>query len=520
MFVHPSDIRTLLSRKKSAIYRTEVPLFQDLLEMIGSINANVEQEQPGTLERIGLTKERLTEEIHGAIRLALPYELQKMAEGFAICGMYPANYYDLTVAGMPSHATAFRPLEREELAKNPYRVFTSMLKLDVLKEKMEAKIKQATQDPRIAAERSAELWSKIESILAKRTIFTPRYLELLDIHKQQEGFTNEQAQEFVDAFLETFKWQRTAAVSKELYEELSSLYKIVGDVLGFRVPHINHLTPVTLDIDRAHQAMKERGMKAIKVIQGPPARLAPVLLRQTSFRALTEETSFPDENGRLIPGGHTARFGEIEQRGVAVTPKGRALYDLLLDAVIQAAPAEEASHYTERYPQVLASIFELYPDSYEVLRKQKLAYFYYHPTEEGRKASQSQALTSTSTEDLIREGYLQTVPITYEDFLPVSAVGIFKSNLGDMDSQQGGDYSDVQIQSIKEKLNQEILELYNQYDENGNPVKEAPISENQRSFEQALGQAPSNMFHAYAALQDASINNALKELNVQEQIVA
>jgi hypothetical protein len=89
-----------------------------------------------------------------------------------------------------------------------------------------------------------------------------------------------------------------------------------------------------------------------------------------------------------------------------------------------------------------------------------------------------------------------------------------------MDSQQGGDYSDVQIQSIKEKLNQEILELYNQYDENGNPVKEAPISENQRSFEQALGQAPSNMFHAYAALQDASINNALKELNVQEQIVA
>jgi uncharacterized glyoxalase superfamily metalloenzyme YdcJ len=286
------------------------------------------------------------------------------------------------------------------------------------------------------------------------------------------------------------------------------------------VPHINHLTPVTLDIDRAHQAMKERGMKAIKVIQGPPARLAPVLLRQTSFRALTEETSFPDENGRLIPGGHTARFGEIEQRGVAVTPKGRALYDLLLDAVIQAAPAEEASHYTERYPQVLASIFELYPDSYEALRKQKLAYFYYHPTEEGRKASQSQALTSTSTEDLIREGYLQTVPITYEDFLPVSAVGIFKSNLGDMDSQQGGDYSDLQIQSIKEKLNQEILELYNQYDENGNPVKEAPISENQRSFEQALGQAPSNMFHAYAALQDASINNALKELDVQEQIVA
>ena len=29
-------------------------------------------------------------------------------------------------------------------------------------------------------------------------------------------------------------------------------------------------------------------------------------------------------------GTHTARFGEIEQRGVALTPKGRELYDSLL----------------------------------------------------------------------------------------------------------------------------------------------------------------------------------------------
>jgi uncharacterized glyoxalase superfamily metalloenzyme YdcJ len=31
-------------------------------------------------------------------------------------------------------------------------------------------------------------------------------------------------------------------------------------------------------------------------------------------------------------GTHSARFGEIEQRGVALTPKGRALYDRLLQA--------------------------------------------------------------------------------------------------------------------------------------------------------------------------------------------
>jgi uncharacterized glyoxalase superfamily metalloenzyme YdcJ len=376
-FLHPTEIRSMLSRKKSKIYQKEVPLFGKLIEIIKDINAQVEGSNPGTLKSIGLTEERLTEEIHGAIRLALPNELQTIAKGFAICGMYPANYYDLTVAGMPAHATAFRPIDKNQLAKNPYRVFTSLLKLDLLKEKIRIKLTTMVEHPDEVPERLEKSWSIIEEILAKRSIFTEGYREWLDVYTKQGGLTHAQATSFVDEFLETFKWQKTAAVSKGVYDDLSGLYKIVGDVLGFRVPHINHLTPVTLDIDAAHARMEQEGMQSIKSIQGPPRRKAPILLRQTSFRALTETTLFPDKEGNFTEGGHTARFGEIEQRGVALTPKGRALYDLLLDAVIQAGPSEASPNYAQRYPVVLHKIFSLFPDDYAIMNQEKLAFFYH-----------------------------------------------------------------------------------------------------------------------------------------------
>ena len=476
-FLPPTEIRSLLSRKKSLIYQNEVPLFGKLLEMIKDINAQVENDHPGTLEKTGLTQERLTEEIHGAIRLALPEELRTIAKGFAICGMYPANYYDLTVAGMPAHATAFRPIDREQLAKNPYRVFTSLLKLDILKEKIKEKLATMVNHPDELMPRLEKSWGIIEEILSKRSIFTAGYLEWLKVYEQQGGLTHDQAVSFVDEFLETFKWQKTAAVSKGIYDDLSGLYKIVGDVLGFKVPHINHLTPVTLDIDEAHARMHQEGMQSIKAIQGPPRRKAPILLRQTSFRALTENTLFPDKDGQFTEGGHTARFGEIEQRGIALTPKGRALYDLLLDAAIQYGPSEQAVHYAERYPQVLTQIFTLFPDDYATLRKDKLAFFY--------------------EKDFI--------PIIYEDFLPFSAVGIFKSNLGDMETLQGKDLNDTEIQKIIKELELSIQQLYTQFDEEGFYINLPEKSANQISFETALGKPVVDMFFSYKELQKITL---------------
>jgi uncharacterized glyoxalase superfamily metalloenzyme YdcJ len=55
------------------------------------------------------------------------------------------------------------------------------------------------------------------------------------------------------------------------------------------------------------------------MIEGPPRR-CPILLRQTSFKALDEPIAFTDQHETR--GSHSARFGEIEQRGAALTPKG------------------------------------------------------------------------------------------------------------------------------------------------------------------------------------------------------
>lgn len=63
--------------------------------------------------------------------------------------------------------------------------------------------------------------------------------------------------------------------------------------------------------------MPECGITPKILIEGPPRREVPILLRQTSFKALEEQVLFVDEK----QGTHTARFGEIEQRGVALTPK-------------------------------------------------------------------------------------------------------------------------------------------------------------------------------------------------------
>ncbi|NHN23202.1 DUF1338 family protein, partial [Bacillus amyloliquefaciens] len=82
------------------------------------------------------------------------------------------------------------------------------------------------------------------------------------------------------------------------------------------------------------------------VVEGPPPRAVPILLRQTSFKAIEEDVVFPGDQ----PGQHTARFGEIEQRGAALTPAGRALYDRLLE---QARTGTDGS-YAERLATAFA----------------------------------------------------------------------------------------------------------------------------------------------------------------------
>ncbi|AWU92948.1 2-oxoadipate dioxygenase/decarboxylase HglS [Azospirillum ramasamyi] len=455
-FISPDAIRTLFSNAMSEMYRTEVPAYQTLVELVRKVNEAVLAADPAERHRLetagGLA--RITEERHGAIRLGTAHELSTMRRLFAVMGMQPVGYYDLSEAGVPVHSTAFRPVTDEALSRNPFRVFTSLLRLDLIAD--------------------AGLRQEAERVLAARSIFTDGCLALIEKAEADGGLTEEDAARFVAEALETFRWHSRANVPADLYKRLHDAHRLIADVVSFKGPHINHLTPRTLDIDTVQRMMPEKGIAPKAVVEGPPTRRCPILLRQTSFKALSEPVDFRDGDG-WRSGVHTARFGEIEQRGIALTPKGRALYDSLLqDSRRLVAPAADGSN-AAAYMAALQEVFAPFPDSWDEIRRQQLGYFSYSLTDAGRR---NPPATDADLEALIGAGLVRFDPVVYEDFLPVSAAGIFQSNLGD-DAQQ--DFS---------------------------------ASPNQQRFEADLGAPVLNPFDLYAEIERASIDACLSARSV------
>ncbi|QHM75449.1 hypothetical protein C7M52_01403 [Mixta theicola] len=397
-FVSADTLRERFSQAMSVMYQQEVPQYGTLLKLVAQVNQQVLAQDRALAERLTAADDlaRLSVERHGAIRVGSAQELNTLRQLFAIMGMYPVGYYDLAPAGVPVHSTAFRPLEGDALRRNPFRLFTSLLRLELITD--------------------GALRQKAASILAARQIFTPRCLTLIAQHQRQGGLNEQQADEFVREALETFRWHRQTTVDRATYDALHQQHRLIADVVCFPGCHINHLTPRTLDIDRVQALMPQHGITPKAIIEGPPRRRVPILLRQTSFKALEEAVSFRDGSA----GCHTARFGEIEQRGVALTPAGRERYDRLL---AQAGGGAD----NQQHQQALAAAFSAFPDSEQALRQQRLAWFEYRLTEQGRRQGIS---PHADCETLIAQGLLAAEPQVYEDFLPVSAAGIFQSNLG------------------------------------------------------------------------------------------
>ncbi|MGO3859919.1 MAG: 2-oxoadipate dioxygenase/decarboxylase HglS [Neisseriaceae bacterium] len=410
-FLSPDLIRAKFSAAMSAMYQNEVPLYGDLMSLVADVNQATLAVNPELHARLAQTQElaRLDEERHGAIRVGTEAELSTIRRLFAVMGMFPVGYYDLAPAGVPVHSTAFRAVHEDALRVSPFRVFTSLLRLELIDD--EATRTEAT------------------AILARRNIFTAEALALIEQCEQEGGLSEADAERFVAAALETFRWHSDATVTAAQYQALHDQHRLIADVVAFKGPHINHLTPRTVDIDTIQALMPQRGINAKAVVEGPPRRECPILLRQTSFKALQERVRFTDQADEGEVGSHTARFGEIEQRGAALTPKGRALYDQLLNearAEIGGAPTEANA---DAYRANLAKHFAAFPDTYAEMRDQDLAYFAYYPTEAGLARS-GQFAAGSSVDDLIAAGAVIYEPIVYEDFLPVSAAGIFQSNLG------------------------------------------------------------------------------------------
>jgi uncharacterized glyoxalase superfamily metalloenzyme YdcJ len=298
---------------------------------------------------------------------------------------------------------------------------------------------------------------------------------LIEIGESQGGLTAAQGEIFVLEAIRTFRWQTVAGASREEYQMLKTEHPILADIVCFNTAHINHLTPRVLDIGLAEHRMKAAELNVKSSIEGPPARKIPILLRQTSFLALEEDIKFPTDDGELTAGSHTARFGEIEERGAALTSKGRSLYDEVLAKGIDARGIGGDQGYS--------SAFKAFPDQLDELLAEGLIFCTFKVVGSADTPG-SVARGSDTVTSLMTKGKLIARPITYEDFLPFSAAGIFRSNLGD------GHHQD------------------------GMPVS-LPAG-NRASLEQALGCSVLSSEKLYAAEQAKSLEDCARRLGLQE----
>lgn len=120
----------------------------------------------------------------------------------------------------------------------------------------------------------------------------------------------------------------------------------------------------------------------------------------------------------MFDGSLRVRFGEVEARGVALTRSGRERYD--------AAMADQ-EHWDRYFPATDAE-----------MAAQGLAYY---------------------------RGGDPAKPVVYEDFLPASAAGIFRSNLDrDAHAADVDDHSDYSLGWMADAIGHHIHDPYDLYE--------------------------------------------------------
>lgn len=418
-----SELRARFALSLARLYGHEVPAYDTLVEVSREVNGDFVARHGADAARLG-SIERVTAERHGAIRVGSAREMAQVGRVFGGFGMHPVGFYDLRDASrssVPVVSTAFRPIDADELAKNPFRVFTSMLVHD---------------DRRFF---DAQTQARLEEFLAARALFPAELLALADRSVADDGLGAADADRFLELATASFALSREP-VDHDWYFHLERISSVAADIGGVPSTHINHLTPRVLDIDDLYARMQARGITMIDEIQGPPRWEGPdVLLRQTSFRALAEDRLFRHADGSVRSGSLRVRFGEVEQRGIALTTAGRDLYDRMVaevDRRLGEAPAGTAR------VDVAADVWrEHLPRTEQGLAAQGLGFFRYRVAD--ARAPEGPATVRT----LLDAGTLVAEPIVYEDFLPRSAAGIFQSNLtdeGTRDDDQASTHYDME----------------------------------------------------------------------------
>ena len=409
----PSRLRASFAERMGELYREEVPRYADLIELVERVNADTLRSLGDSRHADGAYVARRSRQCHGAIRVGKPSELALLARLFAQFGMEPVGFYDLVPAGLPVFSTAFRPTDPKALAVSPFRIFCSLLRSELIDD--------------------TGLRGRVIEALESRRIVARRLEELIEAAEAAGGVALAYESEFIDLAVDVFRWQGRSRVGLENYRAFAASHRLIADIAAFPGPHINHLTPSAIDIDAVQSAMVAARLNAKAVVEGPPPRRCPILLRQTAFNAVEETVDFPTEGAGAIRGTHTARFGEVEQRGAALTPAGRALYDRCLAHARGLCDTATAREDPMLYQAALVEAFAAFPDDWLTMLDEDLVYCRFRRP--GDASGSGEPLEDLSTREAllaaVRDGRVLAEPISYEDFLPVSAAGIFRSNLGE-----------------------------------------------------------------------------------------
>lgn len=426
--------------------------------------------------------EKTSGERHGAIRIGRPDEYRWIARLFGCFAMEPHNFYDMTKVGTKSQpiiATAFRSVFNPE-----HRVFTSLLMTDYFDPATRDRIEDLLAVRVVFSARAKELiekserqgglsWSDANDLIKEgvERIFkwTGRardlgfYKELSDagfkIAADIACFESHHLNHLtpntfcMDLFTSAMKFcmgEMNEPAFRDRAQRALGRVASRSDRDAMRLL-FRHLTPSEIDgFDPGHPGPDVVGQLAASLISRlkqadlaltslkhagfkdfteGPSEDTPILLRQDAYKALTEPVRFRNADGSEAEASHTARFGEIEQRFYATTPAGRELYDACL-AQAEAAREKDPTlpkRDIDAYERAYAAPFVPFPKTLRGLIEGGFVHGRFRATEHGKANRHS--ISTTDLNELVRLDFVRAEGLRYEDFLPVSAAGIFASNL-------------------------------------------------------------------------------------------
>ncbi len=495
----------------SAMFGREVPLYDRSLLVNRACNAVV-CVLVGRLHRgFSISEEQLDRaggERHGAIRIGRADEYRWVGRFFRCFGMEPHNFYDMTSVGAKSQpviATAFRSMHAPE-----HRVFTSLLMTDSFDEATRERIEALLARREVFSARARALveqserdgglrWTDAEALIEEATTrifkWTGRArgkdlyeslcgagfkiaadIACFESHHLNHLTPNTLA---IDLYTAAMKYclgaweggafrhyagralERLAKTCDRDWMRLHFRHLGDAELARFERGQVGTHDLVEL-VERLLAEFRAEPFQLMKLqhsgfkdsTEGPPAD-RPIFLRQDAYRALVEPVVFIGDDGSESPSVHAARFGEIEERWYACTPAGRAIYDACVADAEEAVAGDPflARRDYEAYERVYSAPFAPVPTTLRELLDRGMAHARFAPTAGGlAHAAAGRPFVTRDMLALADCGFVSYEGIRYEDFLPISAAGIFASNL----SQYGTTctaavkpvYSQAQLEAI------------------------------------------------------------------------